>query len=344
MGAKATLKDIARATNFSTATVSLALSGKKTRVSAATKEKIITAARELNYRPNYIAQSLVTSRTMTLGMVLPNFNDQIFTRFAAGMETYARVQGYSILFCNSDDRIDTCISQIKVLCSRGVEGMAIIPPAMINETDSLKDFTDTLNETAVPYILVDRAVHDLYHDYVATDNIHGGFLAGEYLLSLGHRRIGAIAGPMTEYGTIKRLAGLKEAFRQKGLEFDESLLVCSDYTFEGGCRAAAQLLPKNVTAIFAFNDLMAIGAYKAAGKAGYRIPDDISVIGFDDNPVSKLVYPALTTISQPSQTIGSRACEILLERIKDPERKNCDYFFSPSLVIRKSTRAIEADQ
>lgn len=315
----------------------MALSGKQTRISESTKQTILEIAKEMNYTPNFIAQSLATKKTYTLGMVIPDFIDQIFTNFASGMERYARSHGYSVLICNSDDSIDTCISQIKLLESRGVDGMAIIPPANINETEALFTFKDTMNKSQVPYILVDRAVHDLYHDYVATDNIQGGYIAGEYLLSLGHKKIGVIAGPKKEYGTIKRLKGLKSAFEEKHTVFDESLIIYSDYTAEGGYKAAKQLLTKDVSAIFALNDLMAIGAYKAAAELHILIPDDISIIGFDNNPSSSLVSPALTTISQPFQIIGSRACEILLERITNPNKKNCDYFFSPTLIVRKST-------
>lgn len=337
---KTTVKDIAKEANVSTATVSLALSGKKTRISEATQNRIIEVAKRLNYKPNLIAQSLVTNKTKTLGMIIPNFIDQIFTHFASGLEKYGRENGYSLLICNSDNSAETCIQQIKLLESRGVEGMAIIPPADINETRQHIELRNTLEKSMIPYILVDRAVHNLYHDYVASDNIEGGYLAGEHLAKLGHKKIGVIAGLATEYGTIKRLKGFKGALKNYKIPENNELIVYSDYTVNGGYEAAKVLFQKHITAIFALNDMMAIGVYKAAAECNVRIPEDVSVVGYDNNPSSSLVHPPLTTISQPFQVIGRRACEILLERIINPDKANCDYFFTPTLVVRESTRTV----
>lgn len=333
---KVTVKDIANETHFSIATVSLALSGKPSRISNETKEIILRTAEKLNYKPNYIAQSLVTNTSFTIGMIIPNFSDQIFTSFASGLEDYAQKKKYSTFICNSNDNVKRCISQINILESRGVDGMVIIPPAFINRDPSMTDFKETLEKSSIPYVLVDRAVHNLFHDYVASDNIYGGELAGKHLKDLGHREIGVIAGPEEEYGTIKRLSGFKKVFED---DKDAQISVLfSDYTFDGGYKSAKELLKKDeLSAIFALNDLMAIGSYKAVKEKGLRIPRDISIIGFDNNPVSPLVFPPLTTISQPFNTIGNRACELLLERIENPDKKNCDYFFSPSIVVREST-------
>ena len=335
---KVTVKDIANETNFSITTVSLVLSGKPARISEETRKTIHEAAARLNYKPNYIAQSLVTNKSYTLGMIIPNFSDQIFTSFASGMEDYAQKKKYSTFICNSNDDVERCISQINILISRGVDGMAIIPPATINRDPRLKDFCDVLEKSGVPYVLVDRAVHDLYHDYVASDNIFGGALAGEYLRDLGHNRIAIIAGPEEEYGTIKRIKGFKEAFGENSRVY--MTVKYSNYTVDGGYLATKEVLDSDITAIFALNDMMAIGAYRAINEKGLMIPDDISVIGFDNNPVSLLVSPSLTTISQPFNVIGSRACELLLDRISNPDKKNCDYFFSPSLIVRNSTKSL----
>ena len=336
---KVTVKDIANETHFSIATVSLALSGKPSRISEETKKTILDTAERMNYKPNYIAQSLVTSRSYTIGMIVPNFSDQIFTSFASGLENYAQKKKYSTFICNSNDNVARCISQVNILESRGVDGMVIIPPAIINTDPMKKTFCDTLEKSELPYVLVDRAVHDLFHDYVASDNIYGGELAGKHLKELGHRKIGIIAGPEEEYGTIKRLKGFMKVFEDT--ECSKINIYYSDYTADGGYISANRLLSEHrVTAVFALNDMMAIGAYRAIGERGMKIPGDISVIGFDNNPVSPLVAPPLTTISQPFNTIGNRACELLLERIDAPDKKNCDYFFSPSIVVRSSTKAI----
>lgn len=335
---KVTVKDIANETHFSITTVSLVLSGKPARISEETRKTILETASRLNYKPNYIAQSLVTNKSFTLGMIIPNFSDQIFTSFASGLEEYAQKRKYGTFICNSNDDVERCIQQINTLISRGVDGMVIIPPATINRDPKLKEFCETLEESGIPYVLVDRAVHDLYHDYVASDNIFGGMLAGEHLRELGHNKIAVIAGPEEEYGTIKRIKGFRDSFGDKS---NVSIKVqYSDYTVDGGYIATKEVLNSGITALFALNDMMAIGAYKAIGEKGLRIPDDISVIGFDNNPVSALVAPPLTTISQPFNIIGSRACELLLDRISNPDKKNCDYFFSPSIVIRNSTKSI----
>ncbi len=177
----------------------------------------------------------------------------------------------------------------------------------------------------------------MYHDYVAADHRLGGFLATEHLVKLGHRRIGCITGSMSDYGTKRRLAGYREVLETYGIKFDSSLVYEGLYQLESGYRGAHSLLQKDVTAIFAFNDMIAVGVQRAAMERGVSIPQDLSLVGYDDSSIASLCSVPLTTIRQPIEMIGRRACEILMERMRDSARPHADYYYPPALIQRSSS-------
>lgn len=335
-----TIHDIAKLAGVSATTVSWVLNKKDKPISEQTKQKILDIAREHNYTPNRVAVSLATKKTNTLGVIIPDLSNLFFLAIMGGIEKKAREKGYSIFLCNSGESVEACAKYVGELEKRCVDGIFIIPPAGINEGENYMIMQKALNESKTPYILIERAVHDVFHDFVTSDNEVGGDIATKHLIGLGHKKIGCITGPLSEYGAIRRLSGYKAAMQECGLPVPESYIYTGDYHMESGIAGASQLISLGVTAIFACNDLMAVGVLQAAEKHGIPVPGQLSVVGYDNNPIAKLVSVPLTTIGQPADLMGRRACKILLEKIDRTSDLHTDYYFSPVLIERKSTSKI----
>lgn len=335
-----TIHDIARLAGVSATTVSWVLNNKDKRISEQTKKKIWDIARENNYMPNHIAVSLATNKTMTLGMILPDLTNLFFSKITGAIEKTAQESGYSLFLCNSGESAERCAKYIGELEMRRVDGIFIIPPANINEGDNYAIVQKALDNCKVPYILVERAVHNVFHDFITSDNEVGGDLATQHLISLGHKKIGCITGPLSEYSAKRRLLGYQDTMKEFGLDMPEEYVYEGNYHMESGVAGAEQLLPLGVTAIFACNDLMAAGVLQAAERHGVAVPQQLSVVGYDNNPLCKLLRVPLTTIAQPADLMGRRACRILLEKVDRLSDLHTDHYFSPSLKVRKSTAAI----
>jgi len=372
MAKKLTIRDIAAHAGVSHTTVSLVLNNKESRVSAETKARILQIAQDMNYIPNQIAVSLATQKTHTIGLITPDLTNMFLSSLGAGVEMYAQTQGYSVFFCNCNEDYHKCIDYIHEFVKRKIDGLVVIPPSGINNEGYL-ELAVALEESDIPYILVDRAVRHLSRDFITIDNKLGGFLATEHLLELGHKKIGCITGPLTEFGAQRRLQGYRDALEKTGIPITEAYIFEGNYHFYSGVRGAERLLAEGVTAIFACNDMMALGVNKYATDHGLVIPRDLSLVGFDNNPVTEFMSIGLTTISQPYDLMGRYACEILLNRIDGEQplsntqksndsltvrgstvsvkdlidkqaRENApnkykDYFFSPSLIVRHTTAA-----
>ena len=361
----ATIKDIAEIAKVSPTTVSLVMNNREGRFSEKTKQKIIKIAEELNYSPNQIARSLVISKTNTLGLMIPDLTNLYLSKIATGIEKKAQQCGYSVFFCNTSESIEKCLQYIDEFIRRKVDGIIVIPPSNINENGANLAVAEALEKSGIPYVLVDRAIQFLPHDFITIDNELGGYIATQHLLSLGHRKVGCITGPLTEFGAKRRLQGYRTALAEEDIELDEGLIFEGNYHLDSGYNGAAALLEKGVTAIFACNDMMAIGVNKYVTEHGLSIPKDVSLVGFDNNPMTELLNISLTTVSQPADLMGKQACSILLAKIQgknmdeatvgmkvrsstvDPDdirtdakkkelEKSKDYFFSPTLIVRGS--------
>lgn len=332
-----TIRDIAKAAGVSVTSVSLVLRNKECRISEETKAKIRQAAQELNYIPNQIAVSLVTQKTRTIGLIYADMLNPFYAELAVGVERSTYSRDYSLLICNCDGMVDRCIDNISLLESRCIDGFVLQPPETINVSSvQLQKLQDKLNSCTIPYVILDRAIHDVYHDYVAADHQLGGYLATEHLVKLGHTRIGCITGSLSDYGTRRRLKGYQEVLASHNIPYDPDLVYEGLYQIESGYRGAQELFKKNITAIFAFNDLIACGVQRAAAEKGISIPYDLSLIGYDDSSIANLCSVPLTTIRQPIELLGRRACEILIERIQSPTEGHQDYFYPPALIQRSS--------
>jgi LacI family transcriptional regulator len=334
---KTTIKDIARMANVSHTTVSRALNN-KSRIKNETKDKILAIASELNYRPNFIARSLVMKKTKTLGLVITNIANPFYTELAQGIEATVRGLGYNIIFCSTHSDLSTEKHYIDMLRSKGVDGI-IFSSAHMDDPNIL-----VLAEEAFPIVLVNRRT---YHpivrekvDYVGIDNILGGFLAVEHLIRLGHQRIGIIGGSSESSVGFERLEGGKRALSIYGLEAMGDYFLEGDFLKGSGYRGGKEFLKmaEPPTAIFATNDYMALGTYQAIVEEGQKVPENIALIGFNDIEFTAIKGVELTTIGQKKYEMGALAVKILVEKIEGGESKPStkEIFLKPELIIRKT--------
>ncbi len=337
---RATLKDIAEATGLSVSSVSLVLNDRPNRISAKNRQLILEKARELHYHPNQTAVSLITRRSTTIGLVLPDITNTFFAQIAKGAETRSRELGYSLMLCNTNDSPEKDDDYINVLLSRGVDGILLV--------SSYQPGGDTLcsarwepSSLEKPVVLVDRGLDQFAHKQrisgVFADNELGGYLATQHLISLGHRKIGCITGPMGAASSKNRLFGHIRALQLAGLTFDSSLVREGDFHTESGFLLGGQLLDLGVTGIFACNDMMAYGVYRAAAQRGVQIPTELSVVGFDDLPFSEITEPPLTTVRQSAYAMGVSAVDKVVRMIRDEHVTEPIETMSPRLILRKST-------
>ena len=336
MGRYTTIKDIAKLAGVSHTTVYRALNDKP-RISESTKERIISIAREFNYQPNVLAQSLVLGRTKTLGLVITTIVNPFYPELARGIEDAARSLGYNIILCCTNFDISLEKQYIDMLRSRGVDGI-IFTSAHIHDPNITRLVKDDF-----PLILVNRRVYgdpmmDCI-DYVVVENTKGGFLAVEHLIKMGHKRIGVISGSRGSSPAVERLEGARNAFTEYGLNPGELLVLDGDFLKPSGYEAAKKFLAMGdpPSAIFGVNDYMALGALEAILDSGLRVPEDIALIGFNDIEFTSLKAIELTTIGQKKYEMGSIAVHTLLERIEGGDRdKARQITLEPDLIIRRS--------
>jgi LacI family transcriptional regulator len=293
---------------------------------------------ELGYHPNRLARSLRSGKTQTIGMIVPNSTDPFFAEVARGIEDTAFENGYSLILCNSDSNLDKEAFYTDVLVEKQVDGILFLAAGV--STERILD----LQQRGMLVVVVDRELPAANVDTVLTDNAGGGWSATRHLIDLGHRRIGYIAGPSDLTLSEYRSTGYRKALKEAGITADEELILRGTFDFESGYRTAGQLLANHnrPTAIFACNDLMAIGAICAATELGLQVPQDLSVVGYDDIPLASYSNPPLTTIAQPNYDMGVKAASMLLERLLDPGMPARRVVLDIELRIRRSTAASSA--
>ncbi len=337
MNKKVNIKDIARLAGVSHTTVSRALNN-KSRIRQETKEKILAIAKELGYRPNLIARSLVMRRSKTLGLVITNISNPFYTELAQGIEKTAARLGYNIILCSTQSNISIEKQYIEMLRSKGVDGI-IFSSAHIEDPNIV-----ALAEERFPIILVNRRTyHPLVKeriDYIGVDNILGGYVAVEHLIRLGHERIGVIGGSSESSVGIERLEGGKKALQNYGLKQTEEYFIEGNFLKTSGYEGGKRFLdmPKKPTAVFATNDYMALGVYQAFLETGLRIPEDIALVGFNDIEFIAMKGIELTTIGQKKFEMGAIAVERLVERIEkgDEPFPAKEILLEPELIIRRT--------
>jgi LacI family transcriptional regulator len=336
MKKRPTQQDVARLTGVSRATVSYVINNRSdgtVRISEETRRRVLEAVEKLGYQPNVLARSLRRGKTHTIGVIVPDNRNPFFAEVARGIEDTSFERGYSVILCNSDGDLEKELLYTNVLAEKQVDGILFVAAGA-----STKNM-QALQQRQIPVAVIDREIPDVAVDSVLTDNARGGRLATRHLLDLGHRRIGCITGPLDITPSAERVTGYRQAMEEVGSSVDEAYLLKGDFQYQGGFQAARMLLSTgdSLTAIFACNDLMAIGAISAALELGRQIPADLSVIGFDDVGAASFSNPRLTTVVQPKYSMGVMAAEMLLERILDPDIPPRRRVLDVSLLVRQST-------
>lgn len=327
------MRDVADRAGVSVTSVSHVINQTRL-VSDDLRERVVTAMEELGYQPNALARSLRRKETYTIGVIITNSADPFFAEVTRGVEDACFEQGYNIILCNSDSDLDKELLYTNALVKKRVDGILFLA-AGGKSTRHIR----TMQEQKIPLVVVDRYIPDLAVDTVLIDNAHGGWLATHHLIELGHRRIGCITGPSDLSLSAERVTGYRCALQEAGLPVNETLIIKGNFQFETGYQAAQQFLtgPTPPTAIFACNDLMAIGAINAAIKQGWQVPQQLSVIGFDDIRMAAYTTPLLTTVAQPKYEMGFIATAMLLERIHTQEMAPRQKLLDTQLVVREST-------
>jgi len=333
---KTTIKDIARTANVSHTTVSRALNDKG-RICNETKEKILSIAKELNYRPDFIARSLVMKRTKTLGLVITSILNPFYAELAQGIEATATGLGYNIIFCSTRSNLSTEKQYIDMLRSKGVDGI-IFTSAHIKDPNILE-----LSEEEFPIVLVNRrtylpAVREKI-DYVGVNNIRGGYLAVEHLIKLGHERIGLIGGSSESSVGFERLEGGKKALETYGLAEMSNYFLDGDFLKGSGYQGGKRFIrmPDPPTAIFAANDYMALGVHEAICDEGLKVPEEMALVGFNDIEFTAAKGIELTTIGQKKYEMGAVAVKLLVDRVEGGKvGPSKEIILEPELIIRRT--------
>ena len=328
---RVTIQDVAAAAGVSYQTVSRVINDKPD-VAENTRRRVWQVIEELGYQPSAIARGLVLKRTHTLGLITADFSDYFFTQVIVGAEVEARKQGYFFMLCSTERNPADEPEYLRLLTERQVDGILFARPS--TEEDSRHIVS--LIQQGVPLVTTAYWLPGEKLTVVDVDNVDGGLQATECLVKLGHRKIGMITGPAGWKSVNDRTGGYKLALERAGIPFDASLIEHGGWSYQSGYEAMGRLLARapNISALFAQNDQMAIGAMRALREAERRIPDDVALVGYDDIPAAAYSRPPLTTIRQPMQQVGEVATRLLIEHINDPAVERKEVLLKTELIRR----------
>jgi LacI family transcriptional regulator len=330
-----TIRDVAKRAGVAPITVSRVLNDSGY-VSDHTRTRVQAAVDELHYVPSMLARSLRSHHTDTLALVLTDVTNPFWTTVARGVEDAASQQGYNVILCNTDEQESKQDRYLSLLLRRRVDGFLFVPAR------STPRSVRSIQKQGIPVVVLDRQVPGARVDMVRGASEQGAYALVHYLLSLGHRRIAILAGPEGVSTAAERVDGYLRAFAEAGLTADPALIFHGEFTVGSGYQMAQDALAvrPNPTALFATNNFIAISALKALRERNLRVPEDVSLVSFDDLPSTLVVEPFLTVAAQPAYEMGRRATELLLERITDPAADSFQEIVLPTaLIVRHSCRA-----
>ncbi|WP_104398856.1 HTH-type transcriptional repressor PurR [Vibrio penaeicida] len=332
----ATIKDVARLAGVSTTTVSHVIN--KTRfVAETTQEKVKKAVQELNYAPSAVARSLKCNTTRTIGMLVTQSTNPFFAEVVDGVESYCYRQGYTLILCNTGGIYEKQRDYIRMLAEKRVDGILVMCSDL---TEDLREMLDS--HSSIPKVIMDWGPESSQADKIIDNSEEGGYLATKYLLDNGHTDIACLTGHEDKVACIERVIGYKRALREYDIEFKQERILVGNFECDTAVLAADKILAmeNRPTAVFCFNDLMALGVISRLQENGVRVPDDISIIGYDNIELSGYFSPPLTTVHQPKRRVGKTAFEILLQRIKDKEHDKRIFEMHPEIVERSSVKKL----
>lgn len=335
---KATIKDIARETDLSITAVSLILNDKADRIPQETKDRVFKAVKELDYRPNQSAVAMKTNKSGSIGLIIPDFSNTFFAAIAKSTNKYAIEKGYRLLITESQTDSDFIETVVDPLLNQQVDGVIFSKSTL--STELQEQLINLFKRNGIPLVMIDSDEQKNLAS-VMIDHEQGAYLATKHLIENGHKSIGCYTGPKTNLTSNTRIKGYQRALKEHGLSFDQTLLFEGDYSIKED-KALKHFMDKNVTAIFCLNDMMAFGIYRQAFEAGISIPENISVIGFDDIPISNIVNPLLTTVRQPIKDIARSAVELLDDLNKKGQLSVEESLIKldTQLIVRNSVRRV----
>lgn len=334
----ARLLEISQKTGYSVSTVSRVLhdQSNKYKISEDTKQAVRKAAEELGYRPNMLARGLRLNQTHEVGVIVPDISNPFFATLVKSMAGELRKTGYSIFVCDADENTKLEAESLQILLEKKVDGLILAPVGL--ESGHLKKAA----ESSIPVILVDRCLEELAVDSVSVDNFRGAYLAVQHLIREGHKHIAFIQGLPGTYVNEGRLQGYKRALLDAKIPIDEKLIAGEDFRNYNGYLETKLLLKLHTppTAIFTAGDLIAMGTLEALREEQRRVPQDISLVTFDDPSFATYLSPALTAVAQPVDKMGEIAVKLLFRRMRTPEGEPKKILLEPQLIVRNSVARV----
>ena len=330
---KVTIKDLASLLGVHHSTVSRALRDHPD-VSKDTKKRVIKLAKKINYSPNIFARNLKTNSNLAIGVIVPEIKHYFFSSVISGIDEIAHKEGYALLLSQSNENYMREKTNTNALVSNRVAGLLV----SISQTTKNYSHFRSLQENGIHLVFFDRVVESIKTSKVVVDDYEGAYKATEYMIKKGYKRIGHLAGAKNILITKNRFQGYRDCLIKNGIDFNESLVFFGGFQEEDGIKGMKYLLglKKGPDAILAVNDPVAFGAYEIIRSKGLKIPNDIAVIGFSNNPNSALIEPSLTTVEQPAFEIGKQAAEILFQQIKTKSFKPITKILKTNLIERNS--------
>ena len=328
-----TIRDVAKRAGVSAMTVSRVLNN-SAHISRRARERVEVAIAELGYVPNELARSLRFKQTNTLALILTDITNPFFTTVARGVEDVASTAGFNVIFCNTDESEEEQKEYLTILVKKQVDGVLLVP------AQSSADAVSYLQECRVPVVLLDRRVEDCRVDSVRCDSEGGAYRLTQLLLDQGHRQIAILTGSEKVSTAVDRVIGYRRALEEAGVAVDESYIMHGEFTQASGEVMARQALrlARPPTAVFAANNFIALGAYRALRAAEIEIPGQISLVAFDDLPSALVLEPFLTVAAQPAYQMGQRATELLLARLANTASEQPQEIILPTeIIVRQSS-------
>lgn len=332
----ANIHDVAKLSGFSIATVSLAIKDDP-RVNNNTREFVKKCATELNYRPNYLAKSLVTRNTNNIGVIASNLNNPVFSEIISGVEEIISGQGYYLTIGVTNFDVDCEKHYLDMFSHNRADGIILLP----NDWERIRDDVFTLCDSGYPVCVSGINPKTNKISYVTGDMAEGAFLSIEHLIKLGHRKIGFLAGSRTSASIEERYAGYKKAMRIYGIDVSPEYVINTETDLASIRNSLKLFLSKNsdVTAIYCMYDYIAMAAIKAIGDLNLRVPEDISVVGYDNIAISEYYSVGLTTVDPGNKQIGQLSGRILVNMITKTDYEHQHMMLSPKLIVRESASA-----
>lgn len=334
---KVTIKDIAKKAGVSVSTVSLVLNDRPCRVAQQTRDTIKDIAKQYNYKVNQTARSLVTRKSNILGLIIPDIENLFFSALCKRMEEYLRELGYALMIVNSNDHAADDSMLIDLLVSRGVDGLGI---TVSNESFQDETIRKKLASLSIPYVMIDRMYPDLNCSKVYFDNESGAYMAIEKLVKSGHKKIACIGISSASKTGASRVAGYRKAMQQFQLEVREDYVLDGNYRFQGGYTCAKQLMKMDVTAAFICNDMMTLGVMRYFQEHHVRIPQDISIVSYDNTLNRFTLGTEITSVDQNVGLLAKTSCNELLAQLRDPAHRKQDICLKPQLIEKDSVQII----